>query len=354
METRTLTPYEVTQVEQISAWKGRKPGILSRALGAIKSPLDWILEKATPADQTRRLSARINQAANWEVSRDVMRRALGIDRIEDLRDGPLERCDRLVKKLEDLTREIVTTESLLANVGGLATELLEIPEEIVLALRSVHRVAACYGYTLDGPRDQALVLAIIGLSLVREPAERLGAWTQIRYLEEGSLSEEDQGRLVEALGCGLKDEICDEIVSDVLEALVEEKIGEGIPILGSAVGVVLDNEFIAGVEETARRTFQERWLREKGKVDVIPPADSSGATGRSIRAGLTQAAYSTSYAVSFGVVFPAAFVAQAGAAILPAAARNGLAEGARTAARDVDRAIADFRGRPAPAPTGSS
>ena len=43
--------------------------------------------------------------------------------------------------MEDLSREIITSESLLANVGGVATELLSLPAEIMLALRTVHRVA---------------------------------------------------------------------------------------------------------------------------------------------------------------------------------------------------------------------
>ena len=265
MDTTELTPYEAIQVEQIAAWKGRKPGVLSRTIETLKSPLGWLFEKAMPAGEARKLFARMNQAANWEVSHDVIESALGIDQIEDLRDGPLERCDGLVRKVEDLTREVVTSESLLANVGGLATELLEIPEEVLLALRSVHRVAACYGYKLDGPRDQALILAIIGLSLVDEPEDRLKAWAQIRFLEDGGLSQEDQERLVGSLGRKLKDEVYDDLVSDIVATLVEEKAGEGIPILGAAVGVVLDNAFIEGVEETARRTFQERWLAREGE-----------------------------------------------------------------------------------------
>ena len=354
MDTTELTPYEAIQVKQIAEWKGRKPGILSRTIETLRSPLGWLFEKAIPAGEARKLFARMNQAANWEVGHDVIESALGIDQIEDLRDGPLERCDGLVRKVEDLTREVVTSESLLANVGGLATELLEIPEEVLLALRSVHRIAACYGYKLDGPRDQALILAIIGLSLVDEPEDRLRAWAQIRFLEDGSLSQEDQERLVGSLGRKLKDEVYDDLASDIVATLVEEKAGEGIPILGAAVGVVMDNAFIHGVEETARRTFQERWLREKGKVDVIPPAEPSGVTAESISAGLTQAAYSTSYAISFGTVFPVALAVQAGAAVLPAPVLGGFAEGARAATRDADRLIAGLRGRPDPSPAGSS
>ena len=131
--------------------------------------------------------------------------------------------------------------------------------------------------------------------------------------------------------------------------LVEQKLEEGIPFLGAALGVVLDNSFIQGVEKAARYTFQERWLREHGKVDEIAPAVSTQGDQTPIVEGLTQAVYSTSYAVSFGVVFPAALIGSALFAVLPEAVTDGLSEGATNAASDVDRLIAGVRGQPDPA-----
>ena len=132
--------------------------------------------------------------------------------------------------------------------------------------------------------------------------------------------------------------------------LVEEKVEEGIPFLGAALGVVLDSSFIRGVEEAARFTFQERWLREHGKVDEIAPAVASQGVTAPIVEGLTQAVYSTSYAVSFGVVFPAALLGSALTTVLPTAATDGINEGATAAISDVDRLIAGVRGQPDPAP----
>src|SRR5208337_4886413 len=132
--------------------------------------------------------------------------------------------------------------------------------------------------------------------------------------------------------------------------LVEEKVEEGIPFLGAALGVVLDNAFIQGVEKAARFTFQERWLREHAKVDEIAPAVASQGDSAPIVAGLSQAVYSTSYAISFGVVFPAALIGSALTTVLPAAATDGLIEGASSATHDVDRLIAGVHGQPDPAP----
>ena len=219
--------------------------------------------------------ARVHQAADWEHGRDMVQRALGIDHVKELYDGPLERCDGLVKKVADISREIITSESLLANVGGEVTELLELPAEIMLALRTVHRVAGCYGYALDHPEDETLVMAIIGLSLLDDPGERLSASRLIRGLEDGTLTRDDEQRLSTIAETRLKDEVGDDLAREIGATLVEEKVEEGIPFLGAALGVVLDNAFIQGVEKAARFTFQERWLREHGKVDEIAPAVAS-------------------------------------------------------------------------------
>ena len=57
---------------------------------------------------------------------------------------------------------------------------------------------------------------------------------------------------------------------------------------------------------TARHLFQERWLRDNGKIDIIEPASDArgmhamnGWTG-----GLARAGYSSLYGLSFGAVLP--------------------------------------------------
>ena len=78
-------------------------------------------------------------------------------------------------------------------------------------------------------------------------------------------------------------------------------------------------------------------MRDQGKVDEIAPAEAAEFSRTSIGQGISQAAYSTSYAVSFGVVFPAVLLAAAGTVILPAPAIDGLKHGAAGAKADADR-----------------
>ncbi|MBV8488454.1 MAG: EcsC family protein [Planctomycetaceae bacterium] len=353
MESSALMPYEADQVAQIAAWKARKPRFLGRTLDTLRWPIDRLFERLVPSSRAYAMLKRVHQAADWSHGRDVIQQALGIENLAELRAGPLERCDGLVKKVRNISREMITSESLLANAGGLATELLQLPAEIMLALRTVHRVAACYGYTIDLDQDETLVMAIIGMSLLDEPQERQRARHLIRELEDRTCPKEDAERLVSATSARLEDDLGEELAGTVGSALLEQKIEEGIPFIGAAIGVVVDNAFLSGVEEAAQRTFQERWLRDHGKVDEIAPAELPAST-TSLSAGVSQAAYSTSYAISFGVVFPAALVAQAGADILPTPIYEGFKAGATAASRDAYRLLAGVRGQPDPAPATAS
>jgi hypothetical protein len=347
MESQPLTAYEADQVAQIAAWKGRRPGFFHRTLDTLKWPLDRVFETVIPADRAKEMFSRLHRAADWNVGRDAIQSALAVDDLGAMRDGPLEHCDHAVGKLKDISREVVTGESLLANVGGLATELLALPAELLTAVRTVHRVAACYGFALEGRYDEPLVLAILGLSMLDDPEERLQARRLIRELEDRCCPAEDEERLSRLARERLEDQVGDELVETLGSTLVEEKLSEGIPLLGAAIGVVLDNEFIESVEEASQRTFQERWLREHGKVDEIAPVITESDT--SLGKAVSQAAYSATYAISFGLVFPTTLIARFGAQYLPTPVVEGFADGAVTARRDVGRLLAGLRGQPDPA-----
>ncbi len=192
-------------------------------------------------------------------------------------------------------------------------------------------------------------MAIIGQSLLNDPADRLSASRSIRGLEDGTMTRDDEERLSRIAETRLKDEVGDDLVQQIGSELVEEKVEEGIPFIGAAVGLLLDTAFIGDVEKAAQFTFQERWLREHGKLNEITPAAAPNDDKGTIVTGVSRAVYTTGYAVGFGVVFPVALIGGAVATVLPTAATDGLKEGAATATSDVDRLIAGVRGHPDPA-----
>ena len=83
-----------------------------------------------------------------------------------------------------------------------------------------------------------------------------------------------------------------------------------MPGVGAISGTLLNLAFMHRIDVTARRIFQERWLRDSGKTGEIAPAEVAPrqlATGSIAHSDVP--AYSGCYFVSFGVTCPIWMVA---------------------------------------------
>jgi len=110
-----------------------------------------------------------------------------------------------------------------------------------------------------------------------------------------------------------------------------------VPVVGTAAGFIFDNQFMHSVDETARRIFQERWLRDHGLVQHIAPApfrtraSSYGELGRA----LGQGAYCLGAIAGFAVSFPCRFIQH-----MFGSSRNPIGMGAKHGST---RAVGDAR-----------
>lgn len=339
MGQQALTSYEQAQVARIARWKGRRLGPAMRLIALLKRPLDALVARMLTADRAEKLLLQLNAAADWNVGLNLIRHEAGLDDLSQLRGGSLERCDELERRVKSAAALVITTESLLAAAGGIATELASLPAELLLVLRTVYRVAGCYGHVLDRERDKLLILAIIGLPTVEAPEDRQRWCDRIRRLEEAASTAEPDDRLERDIQEDIGTELDDDVLANVGTTLLEEKLGESVPLVGEAVGIVLDNDFVLQVEEAARCIFQERWLRESGKLNTILPTESSRDVLHSVAAGVEGSIYTIAYGLGFGLTFPGALISRAGSGALPPAIVHGFEEGARAASRDASRVV---------------
>jgi hypothetical protein len=179
-----------------------------------------------------------------------------------------------------------------------------------------------------------LITAISGSLETRR--QRLG---QIRELEDLLLEETQEEILAE----------------EALTFLFQLEEFEEVPGVGAISGGLLNLAFMHRVDVTARRIFQERWLRDNGKTGEIAPAEVASrqlATGWN--GALGRAAYSGCYSVSFGVTFPIWMVASLFRPMNNAVTR-GVRDGAVAASEAATWAIARTRAeasRDLPIPQG--
>ena len=173
------------------------------------------------------------------------------------------------------------------------TTLIDVPLLFILSLWTIQKIGHCYGYPLDRERDRQYVLAVLITAI------------------SGSLGL--KARRLDRLH-GLKDWFLEmtqeEIIADELVSLLFQlEIFEEIPGVGVVSGAALNLLFSRRVDTTARRVFQERWLRDNGKVSVIEPATApSLVVAAGPAAVLSRAAHSAFYSIAFAVAFPVCLV----------------------------------------------
>ena len=210
--------------------------------------------------------------------------------------------------------------------------LIDGPLLFVLTLRTIIRIGHCYGYALDHRRDQAFVL---GIYLTATSGT---LHTKRRRLEE--LRE-----LEELLICETQREV---LAEELLSFVFQLEIFEAIPGVGAISGGLLNVGVMRRVERTTRRVFQERWLRDNGKVRSIAPAPAhERAVAHGWAGVLERAAYSGCYGLGFAAVLPASILASVFRP-MDNALTQGARDGAAAAASSAARMLGQSSSEPAP------
>ena len=284
-----LTEYEKEQVERIAAWKSEPPNIVAESWHLLVLQLAKFVTKFLPEAAVRLAIESSYAAAEKLVGRQNVadRRVSGTSRnCEGNRwknaTGSPARCD---------DRESPGRRGGCRDRGRRCRHDSDrCPASLASALRTILRIGYCYGYPADAAKDRYFNLGILTIATAGSLATRLERLDQIKDLEE-ILIEETQVDLIR---------------SELLSFLFQLEVFEEVPGIGVISGALLNLKFMHQVDVTARKVFQERWLKENGKITEIAAAES---LPRNLALGWTglagRALYSTVHKVSFGVTLPA-------------------------------------------------
>jgi hypothetical protein len=332
-----LTPYESEQVRRIADWKSKPTSPLQELWKRVSLPVASAIEKVIPDRAVRAAVMASYDASDLLAGQESIKRRAGVRGIAELKHKPLEECDALARGVAATAETIALVEGAVTGFGGVLTTLVDVPLLFTLGIGVTRKIGHCYGYPLESPRDRHFVLGVLIASMA--------GWLEVRRHRI------DQLREIEDL---LIEEIQEDIlVDEALSLLFQLEVFEGIPGVGTASGALFNWLFMRRLDRTSRMVFQERWLRDNGKVHEIEPAVTharalaggwSGALGR--------AAYSGCYLLGFGATLP---VYAAAALLRPMenALTRGLRDGAAAAIERAGRLAATTRTATSPALDGS-
>ena len=289
-----LTPYEAEQVRRIAAWKSEPPHSLGELWKRATLPAAHAIERAIPHRVVRAAITRAYDASEVLAGEEDVKRRARISDLADLRQGPLERCDRLAVAIGSAAEGLAAVEGAATGAGGLFTTFLDVPLLFVLGLRTIRKIGHCYGYPLARHQDRHFVLGVMTVAMAASLDIRRERIHRLRELEELLIEETQEDVLTE----------------EALSVLFQLEIFGEIPGVGAISGGVLNWHYMRRVVETARMLFQERWMRDNDKLTYVDPAEvhprhlASGWSGT-----LNRVAYSGCYGLGFGLALPVYAVA---------------------------------------------
>lgn len=324
----SLNAYEAEQVREIALWKSERPSLLLESYRSLTRPLSRLVARAVPKEMAREALRKVEKLAEVEDPASDIFKAAGISAVPNLLDRPLEECDQLSRMVSARAEHLALLEGVVPATigavtppgGGGAAAVLDIPVLLEASVRAIRRIGHCYGFPLDSEADRRFLLAILDIANQDDPAGQ----------------EEDRHRLWELASTAEKKVEGSAAANEIAEAVVDDIPIESIPVVGEVANLVLDFAFIRRVDATARRVFQERWLRANGKVDSIPPAAESRRRSsiEGIVAVGSEIAYTGAYGVAFGVTFPTTLAVLAVESVAPEPILRGLRDGASAAVGD--------------------
>jgi len=172
-----LTKYETNQVTEIQKWKAEVPSVVSKALGVALAPVAWLIDKIIPEAAVRGALDFSSSAAEWLTdTKDIVRDA-AVNSVVELKTHDLAKSAILANEVHNWAISIGSAEGGATGAVGLPGIAADIPAIIVLALRTIHKIGACYGFEVKTEHDKEFVYGIMSASGASDMIEKVTALT---------------------------------------------------------------------------------------------------------------------------------------------------------------------------------
>lgn len=272
-----MTPYEHKILKELRAWQAEPPSWGTRMLAKPGSKIGKVVEVLVPTGALRAvLSGADRLGRKLSDERSILKRA-GVASLAELREQPLELCDRLAQTVGRRATALGGATGALFGVAGAAGLVVDVPTLLTLALRTIHRIGLCYGEKPDPAHERQLGVGIFALVSANSADEKLAALQALRTggaqldaaWRDGVERVAERGMAKEATVYSLQN-----LARAIGLNLGQRKVAGSVPVLGAAVGAAVNAWYLSDVAQTARYVHQERWLRERHPRAVTASARS--------------------------------------------------------------------------------
>lgn len=136
---------------------------------------------------------------------------------------------------------------------------------LLAANRAVAHTAAYYGYDIDQPNERVFALGVLSLGTASETVKAAA------YIELNKLVQMLARRATwEQLNQNVVTGVVQKVFTRLGYRLTQRKLGQAVPILGTAIGAGMNASVLLSVVDNADHVYRERFLREKYGIAANP------------------------------------------------------------------------------------
>lgn len=264
------TVYEIQQISEIEKWMDHSPDAISQIADGILSPVTRVVAMLVP-EKAMLKAIDLGSAAGQACSRlQTIRQFTHIKDYSEMREKDLEFCDRIAQGEQNWAMGVAAAEGAATGAMGLPGLVIDIPAVVAQAMRGIYLMGLCYGFELKSAEDRELAIGILSASGANSMKEKIAALIYLRTIQD-VLTKNTLKKMAEKAA---ESAISQQAVILAAKALAKQlgvnlskrKMAQSIPFLGAGIGATINAWYLSDVCWAARRTFQERWLREKGII----------------------------------------------------------------------------------------
>lgn len=255
VDTRKANDYEREQIREIAEWKGSAPSTAALWLGRLAGPADALLRSVMSDDRIESALLEANRLAGQTLQDDT----------KATPPETLENADISADAARKWAVGYATAGGATAGATGVIGLLADIPFTITLALRAIRRIGASYGYRSTDGQEEAFAMRVLLVASANTSAEKDEALEALNHEIDEAVKTNAASRAAVAKEGAIF--ATRGLVSSLARNLVGRKAAQSVPIVGAAIGAAASAAFLEDVSRTARRVYQERYLRDRNVLD---------------------------------------------------------------------------------------
>lgn len=239
-----MDSYEHYALHELRQWQhkmSRRPSIASRLSRRVQQKINNIIPE--------KLHRAITTAIKQMVRTVLFGAEITSGRI--LHDTSLRERERLVMERVEFYKKTAAVEGGVTGAGGILLGLADFPLLLGLKIKLLYEIAALYGHNVNDVRERLYILYIFQLAFSNQ-AHRRKVYQQVL---DWHLNYDKLPRHMNDFDWRL-------FQQEYRDYIDLAKMAQLVPVIGAAVGLVVNYKLVNQLGETAKNAYRMRWLEK--------------------------------------------------------------------------------------------